>query len=304
MKPQLHASTLLVSLAVCLVSVTTADAETYSYDGAGRLTGVVFDNDDTISYDYDANGNLLERVSVHENQQQPNEPPSVLILGGNRIVPNSDALAGELVSFTATATDDDGTVETTEWIVNGSVVATGLTADIALPDGQTVVIFRAVDDDGDPSTDSVTITVEAPPLEEGWPVPYSGITPDESLGLEFNNISAFNPEDGLIYSCLRVLLNGEQSDLDGIEAFDIAFEVVSLVEGTIRLVKIKPFNATGALNENGELPDCSGSIEMTTGVYSDLVLVGSDVLGVAFELFDPANLILRLIEIELVATMP
>ena len=74
---------------------------------------------------------------------------------------DTDSLAGESVLFTATASDSDGDIVSSEWLINNSVVATGLTPSIALSDGSSVVTFRATDDDGDATTTSVTIFVAA-----------------------------------------------------------------------------------------------------------------------------------------------
>jgi len=45
----------------CLIS-TGVNAETYTYDTAGRLTGVSYDDGTAIAYSYDANGNRLART--------------------------------------------------------------------------------------------------------------------------------------------------------------------------------------------------------------------------------------------------
>ena len=45
--------------------------------------------------------------------------PVVAISGGNRTIEDSDGIAGESVSFTGTATDSDGTIATTQWLVDG-----------------------------------------------------------------------------------------------------------------------------------------------------------------------------------------
>jgi len=299
MTMQHPASLVLVTLLACLSQLpTTYAATSYSYDSAGRLVAVTYEDDSSDNYNFDTNGNLLALTSA------PNVIPNVAIVGGNRSISDTDGVAAELVNLSATATDSDGTVATTEWLVSDDVVATGLTLNIALPDGATEVTFRATDNYGGTSSTTATITVNAPPLQEGWPVPYSGITPDDSLGLEFNNISALNPQDGLIYSCIRILSNGVQSTVDGIDRYDIAFQIVSLAEATIGVVRAKPFNGTGALNENGELPDCSGAIEMTTSIYSDIIQGGSEVYSVKFELFDGVNLLMRAIELELIGTVP
>lgn len=124
------------------------------------------------------------------------------------------------------------------------------------------------------------------------------------MGLAINNISALNPQDGLIYSCLNVLSNGLQSSVEGIARYDIAFEIVSVEAGTIAVARAKPFNGTGALNENGELPDCSGSFELTTGIYEDIIQAGTEVYRVKLEIVDGAALSLRITEITSIGTVP
>jgi len=82
--------------------------------------------------------------------------------------------------------------------------------------------------------------------------------------------------------------------VNGIGQFDIGFTIVSLDEGTVQVTRYREFNVIGALNENVELPDCSGKFETTTGIYTDIIEVGDSVLGTTFSLTDPTNLILTL----------
>ena len=105
----------------------------------------------------------------------------------------------------------------------------------------------------------------------------------------------FNSEDQIIYSCLRVFTNGIQSSVDGVERFDIGFKIVSLEEGTIGVNKTRPFNANNVLNENSELPDCSGIFETTTGIYTDIIQAGDQILEVVFELTDAATMQLTIV---------
>ena len=92
---------------------------------------------------------------------------SASIVGGWRSIPrverlviDTDNLAGESISFTAIAASKDGsTPSTLEWLVGNSIVATGLSAEIFLPDGKTPVIFRATDAFGNTSSSRVIITV-------------------------------------------------------------------------------------------------------------------------------------------------
>jgi hypothetical protein len=122
------------------------------------------DGTTTVSFRAEDNLGLSSSTSVAISvlAPVPNVAPVVSIAGGARTVSDSDVVEGELVVFTATAVDADGTITTTEWLVNGNVVATGLSANIQLPDGTTTVSFRAEDNLGLSSSTSVAISVLAP----------------------------------------------------------------------------------------------------------------------------------------------
>jgi hypothetical protein len=106
----------------------------------------------------------IPNVSVIEafNGEVSNVFPIVTISGGARTIVDTDSAAGESVSFTGSAADDDGTIATTQWLVDGAVVATGTSANLHLVDGVTEVTFRATDNDGDSTSRSVSIIVEPP----------------------------------------------------------------------------------------------------------------------------------------------
>jgi hypothetical protein len=126
------------------------------------------------------------------------------------------------------------------------------------------------------------------------PSPYNGVTPDSSLGLAFNNIGVFSASDSLIYACLRIFTDGLPGSVNGVSEFDIGLTVVSLDEATVQITQYREFNAIGALNENVELPDCSGKFETMTSVYTDIIEVGDSVLDTTWILIDSTNLILKL----------
>ena len=254
-------------------------------DGATVVTFKATDNDG-------ASTTITATITV----EAPNVSPSVSISGSDRTIADTDDSAGETVSFTATATDSDGTIASTQWLVDGSEVAIGLSATLSLPDGSTVVTFKAIDDDGASSTTTTTITVASPAHEptEEWAAPFNGVTPDLSYGLDFNNVGVLNSADATIYVCLRLFTDGLPSSVNGISQFDMGLEVLSLSEATVQITKFREFNTIGALNENAETPDCSGIFETTTGIYTDIIVAGDSVLDTTWSLIDPTNLILKL----------
>jgi hypothetical protein len=249
-----------------------------------------------VTFKATGNDGASTTITATITVEAPNVSPSVSISGSDRTIADTDDSAGETVSFTATATDSDGTIASTQWLVDGSEVAIGLSATLSLPDGSTVVTFKAIDDDGASSTTTTTITVASPahePMEE-WAAPFNGVTPDLSYGLDFNNVGVLNSADATIYVCLRLFTDGLPSSVNGISQFDMGLEVVSLSEATVQITKFREFNTIGALNENAETPDCSGIFETTTGIYTDIIVAGDSVLDTTWSLIDPTNLILKL----------
>ena len=61
--------------------------------------------------------------------------------------------------------------------------------------------------------------------------------------------------------------------LDGYQRYDVSFCLASVDEVTFKLVKFRPFNDVGTLNQLGESPDCIGQFEFSTNVYEYIVAV-------------------------------
>lgn len=264
----------------------------------------------------DVNDDLARKYTIkyqpiltdHHPDTPANRAPIVSIVEGNLATLDTDGLSGETVSLSGSASDQDGTVVTTQWFIAGEEVATGLDAVLNLPNGTTSITLKATDDNGESSETSVTISVSAPEYVsvDGWPAPYNGVTAPLALGLSVNNIGAYDEPSGIISSCLQVNTDGFLSSIDGVSYFDVNFQLVDAIEGLVRVVNSREFNIIGALNEFGELPDCSGVYETTTGVYSDVLqtkwlvnLFGENVevtkyFDLSFELFSPETLTLKL----------
>ncbi len=90
---------------------------------------------------------------------------TVSISGGSRTISDTDGKAGEFVTVTASATVTTGSIVSTQWSVNGSLLATGTSTTLALPDGPADVTFKATDDKDAFTTETVTITVKGDSTE-------------------------------------------------------------------------------------------------------------------------------------------
>jgi Ca2+-binding RTX toxin-like protein len=137
-------------------------------------------------------------------------PPVVAITGGNRTIADTNNAAGESVALTATATDNAGTIISTEWLVLGQVVATGTSATIALPDGATTITFRATDDRGMTTSTTATITVTAAAL----PLTLTGTSKNDSLtgGAGNDTLSGSGGNDTLTALAGNDVLEGGAGD--------------------------------------------------------------------------------------------
>ncbi len=142
------------------------------------------------------------------------------------------------------------------------------------------------------------ILVEDARKTDGWPGYFSGTAPAAGLQLPLNNIGEFNETDGQIYTCLAITNNNLPSDVGGVPKFDIAFAIVSLEQGLIKVVNNRPFNPTNALTDSGETPSCSGRFEALNNLYTDTVFVKPQTFKVTFKLIDGDTLTLQLLSAE------
>jgi hypothetical protein len=128
-----------------------------------------------------------------------------------------------------------------------------------------------------------------------WPAPYNGITSPKGKDLPYNNIGVVKISELKLYACVRILKSGLQSNLNGVERFDINFKVVNLDRGDIQVTDARPFNEMRAVNEAFEAPECSGQFDTATGVYSDFIVVGGDLFKADFKVLDEVNLVFSLV---------
>ena len=284
------------------VVATGTSADLSLPDGATEVTFRATDSDGdssstsvTITVSAPVVANVAPEVSINLAQAQ---------------ITDTDGVAGEVVSVTAAATDSDGELASTSWLIGDEVVASGTSARLPLSDGSTTVTFRATDDDGDSTSTSVTITVEAPvETEEEFVTEYNGIAAPSFLSEEINTVSVFDINKLKLRSCIRLTLEGEPYSLNGYEQYDMNFNLLSLVDLTFKLVDFRPFNLNGSSNQFGETPDCSGQFELSSNVYKDIIAVPGtteagnlkyDYYDLVIDLIDVDSLLFRLRDISII----
>ena len=134
-----------------------------------------------------------------------------------------------------------------------------------------------------------------------WLSYYSGVSPGQEYEVASNNIGIFDQNQSAIFSCLKLTTDGISTTLGGISEFDIRFNILSIEEGTIQVSANREFNLVNAKTsplfinvENASVPDCVGNFENTTGVYTDLIKSGSNILNTTWNLIDSDNLIFQI----------
>ncbi len=112
----------------------------------------------TISFDQlesFSKNNLVFYESTNPAVTSPltkNKPTFTISDDKEIFIVDTDGAAGESVQITMVGGSG-------KWLIDGVEVATGLTATLALPNGSTIVTFKAVDNDGASTTTIGTITV-------------------------------------------------------------------------------------------------------------------------------------------------
>jgi YD repeat-containing protein len=134
---------------LCLCALASAD--TYSYDKLGRLTSNNYANGDSITYSYDAAGNLVKVVAVNVSHPLP-----VCTLVANP----ASVPAGGSSTLTATC---DGAPNSYVWTGGTCADTTAATCTVSLSATMTYTV-AGVNAGGSGAPASATITVTAAPV--------------------------------------------------------------------------------------------------------------------------------------------
>lgn len=129
-----------------------------------------------------------------------------------------------------------------------------------------------------------------------WPAAFNGVAPPRHLGISLNNIGVLQTDRMELHTCVNILENGMQSNLGGIEKFDLVFSILDIDEGRVQAIRSRPFNQQSSVTDELDTPDCSGSYESVSGIYSDLLVVGDNTFSVKFDITDADNLVFVLQE--------
>ena len=219
-----------------------------------------------------------------------NKAPTVAIAGGNRSIADTDGLPGERVSFSGIASDSDGTIQKTEWLVGSQVVGTGTSVSLGLVDGSTTVSFRATDDKGSVTESSVAIKIMEfiKGNKSDWLGSFNNVLLPEKYNLKVNSVGVILVDSARLHSCVKIYANSIPAKVEGMHEIDVTFDIVSIEQGIIRLILSRAFAESVAVNNSR--PDCSGSFDTTTGLYRDFIKLENQLYDTVFKLVDEGRL--------------
>lgn len=199
-----------------IVSYQWLNAENQQIASGANPTVRLADGEHTITLLVTDDGGFtdVDTVTIRITAPSSNQLP-IAVAGADRIVPDSDGRAGETVMLDGSqSSDPDGQIVSYQWLVGEStVIASGVTAEVQLPDGPQEITLRVTDNDGGVATDSFTVTVASAAPAVG-PIANAGADrtiadtdslPGESVTLDG---SASSDADGEIVS-YEWILNGQ-----------------------------------------------------------------------------------------------
>jgi outer membrane autotransporter protein len=117
----------------------------------------------TLRVTDDAGGIATDTLVITIAAAAPATAP-IANAGPDRFIADSNQVDGENVVLDGTAsTDADDEIQTYQWLIGTQVIATGATATVALPNGESFITLLVTDTNGNTGSDAVLVTVAAPP---------------------------------------------------------------------------------------------------------------------------------------------
>ena len=124
---------------------------------------------------------------------------------------------------------------------------------------------------------------------------YEIVEPPASMGMETNNLGAYNPESLSIETCISLYQAGVRADIDGYRAINVKLGIVSEDPVLVDVLATSEFNPGNTLTYSGESADCSGRYEYITSMYTDILKIGDQVYETTFSesSMNPGKLVLK-----------
>ena len=135
--------------------------------------------------------------------------------------------------------------------------------------------------------------------------PAFGTPPPEGYGLG-SNIGVYISEDAILSTCVAVYSGARVSNADASDASEVAYYAARLAISEnskiiARLIDVAPIALAGRPVTVDGRSSCSGSVDLSTGLYDDVVMVQGTPFNLTFRLTDPVNIVFELIDSSVVS---
>ncbi|MFT4564273.1 MAG: hypothetical protein ACI9BW_004036, partial [Gammaproteobacteria bacterium] len=221
----------------------------------------------------EATGTIQEVTDVSPPPPPPPNAAPVANAGLNKTVLDSDGLAGEIVTLNGSgSSDSDGTVVSYVWAWTGGS-ANGVNPTVNLPDGTTVVTLTVTDNDGAADTDSVSVTVEAPPSEVE--VTFVSIASEDGWVRESNENSNLGGRTSSRDPDSRALRTGDDNR-DRQYKFILSFDTSTLPDGADIQSAVLKLSRGGTNGTNPFTTHGSLRVDIQNGSFGKAGLENSD----------------------------
>ncbi len=119
----------------------------------------------------------------------------------------------------------------------------------------------------------------------------NGVKSDAGYELPYQRIGAIAEGYERLYSCLQVYTRDQPDPAFG-GNLDVTFAITSLEQGALRLIANRHSQSVSGANPS--LARCSGRFETSTGIYRDIIRLGTQVFDASFRLTDETALTFEL----------
>lgn len=237
-----------------------------------QIDGEVVGSSASFQYTFEEAGDHEVRVTVTDDEgatasaavtvtvEGANDQPSVEI-----VRETTSPSEGEAVTFSAEASDPDGSVGSYEWTVDGEVVGSSASLTYAFEEaGEHLVAVTVTDDAGAQSTARISVTVEAndPPTAS---VEYSPESPSEGETVTFSSDSS-DPDDATDSLAYEWTVDGEPADTG--PALEYTFEEAGEHEVRVTVTDDQGATASAAVTVTVEGTNEPPSVEIALGTTS------------------------------------